>query len=961
MKRFLGETANYLFSKHGNQLHRITVVFPNRRAGVFFSGYLRQLVEKPLFTPRIVTINELIESFSVLNKTDNITLLFRLYRIYRKVTGSNESFDDFYFWGEMLINDFNDLDKYRVNAKDLFRNISNLKEIDALFDYLTDGQKTYLRDFWGNIGRVKESENRDGFIAIWKVLNDIYSRFRSELERRGEAYEGMLYRAMADKISNGDTVALSEEKYVFIGFNALNPCEKQLFDFLRNHKRAEFFWDYDEYYTNSIIHEAGLFMRENLKSYPMPSGFVLEGSFSNNSRIKVVSVPSSTGQGQAVAELMKRDRLPLNGNFDTTAVVLGEESLLLPTLSALPSEYEKINVTMGYPLTASPVHGFIRSLVKLQKNARNSSGISFYYKDVLAILYHPVLQKATGGTGSDWANKIVKYNKIYINQSELCINDLYRLIFCYRGSPTAISTYFLEVFKRLFTGVEKNSGSEIIHEYLYQAYVAVNKLTDVLTGLNKNPEDKPDFKRDTFFRILMSYLQRIAIPFEGEPLGGLQIMGILETRCLDFENIFLLSVNENVMPSGSTSPSFIPYRLRYGFGLPSIEQMDAMYAYYFYRSIQRSKNVYLLYNPVADGLNNGEMSRYIYQLMFESGIDIEEMQCIYNISGTEVQEIVVGKTPEMIQQLLRKYEEKALSPSALNRYLECSLRFYFKDVAGIEKPDEIKQEIEADVFGNIFHEAMEQLYKPFEGKRVETTHIETMIKDDKLIEKVLHNAFDKAYFKYGKKEVSGELFGRNRLIYGIIKRSVKELLKQDQKIAPFEIIGLEKHAVAPVKINVANHNIQLAVGGYIDRLDRVNGKLRVIDYKTGNDKLDFKGVETLFDRHSSNRPKAVFQTLLYARGIAASFPDEKVIVPGIYQIRDLYNERFNPSISSKDVENFSDIGYYSVADDLDHYLKVLIAELFDTSMPFSQVDVKKQKCSYCPYAAICHRPTDNNY
>lgn len=957
MNRFLDEVAKYIFTKHKENLHQVVLVFPNRRAGVFFKGYLQKLVKQPVLSPQITTINEMVQDFSQLRKSDPLTLIVKLYGIYREVTGTDESFDDFYYWAEMLISDFDDLDKYLVKADDLFRNIADLKEIDEAFEYLSDEQKEYLRSFWGNIGKIKRAQNSTDFLELWEVLNDIYIRFKELLHESGEAYEGMIYREMVNRLQKGEKINQDGNIYYFIGFNAINPCEKALFSSLKDAGIANFIWDYDNYYVSDNRHEAGLFMRENLRRYPAPDDFKIFNDFKADKKIHLVIVPSKVGQTQALAHWMQKEGISAIKQFDKTAVVLGEENLLLQTLGALPDNFSDVNVTMGYPFSASPVCSLLNALLELQKAvvAPGSKQPKFNYRSVLAILNHPLIRQIDDSGAVSLRDEILKHNKVYISTEELACTDLWSSVFRVVSSSAEIGDYLLSALRKVFSAVTKEESEGIIQEYVYQAYVAINRFKDVVGEWGDTVLDMSKVKRDTIFRIVDRYLGGISVPFEGEPLGGLQVMGILETRNLDFENVFLLSVNEGIMPSGGGAASFVPYQLRRAFGMPSVEQMDAMYAYYFYRSIQRAKNVYLFYNPVANGVNSGEMSRYIYQLKFESGLEVEEFSLLYDIAGTEQKEIVIAKNPKMINGLLERFSKRPLSPSALNTYMECSLRFYFRYVAGIKESRQVTQEIGPDVFGSILHTSLEELYKPYVGRSISVDMLDAILKDSGRIDSVINQAFNQEYFNRQKdSKETPELIGRNRLIFRVIKKTIKEFVKQDKKIAPFQIKSLEENVVArfPIIVNEKQHEIK--IGGFIDRLDLVDGKLRVIDYKSGSDKLDFSDVESLFNTEKLDRRKAAFQTLLYAQLVAHKYAEHSIIHPGIYQIRDVYSDEFNPLFKTK-IEGWEALGYGAVAGEFRENLNKLLTQLFDERISFVQVDEKKNKCGYCPYNLICHR------
>ncbi len=963
MNPFLKQVAEYTLQKFPSNLHRVCMVFPNRRAGVFYSEYLSQLIKKPVLSPRIVTINSLVSEFSDLKAADPLSLIFKLHRIFCQVTHKEETFDNFYFWGEMLVSDFDDVDKYLVQPADLFKNLASLKEIERLFDYLTDEQKEYIREFWGNIASIDHSENRDDFVSVWEVLLLIYEQFREELRQTGEGYEGMIYREMAEKINGGEFLDRPDDFYFFVGFNALNACERRLFSYMRDAGKAEFLWDYDSYYLNIPNHEAGLFLRENLKQFPLPVDFETESHFSDK-EIEVIAVPSSTGQAQVVAQQLSqsyaenRKNGKENLDFDRTAVVLGEEDLLIPVLSAMPSVVDKVNITMGYPLKVTPVYGFIMELSALQKEVRLDTvgNPLFYYRNVLSVLQHRLVKEIAREDSDRLVDDMIRHNRTYLAPADLQKNPFLLLLFQYHESPLELSDYMLAVLKELFLRYPDKEGNDFGKESVYQLYLSVNRLSDELRKEVPGDNRRELLGRETWFRLLSRYLGRVNIPFEGEPVSGMQVMGILETRCLDFDTVFILSVSEGVMPASGGTHSFIPYQLRRGFGLPTMEQQDAMYAYYFYRLLQRAKRVVLLYNPVPTGITSGEMSRYIYQLRFDSKLNIREKSLGFDIAGQRNYPISIRKDKTMTKQMMEYFSHHKLSPSALNTYLDCGLKFYFHYVAGLEESQEVQADIDAAVFGKIFHFSMEHLYRPFVGKIIHREELTSMLKNDVILDRVLREAFKKEFFNQKESDLMREedITGRNRLIFSILKKSIKQVLQQDVSLTPFEVISLETSYEIRYPLEVSNQKTELLLGGFIDRVDRVNGSIRIIDYKTGKDKLDFQDIASLFDAGQTLRRKAIFQIMLYGIIFGENFKKEQSIGAGIYQIRDVFGDAFNPLVHSRSIDTVN-MADPQQSTEFKERLTPLLSEIFAEGTFFDQVDSSLNHCSYCPYAGICHR------
>lgn len=973
MNGFLEQVASHLFDKHPNNISDLTLVFPNRRGGVFFTNYLNRLITEPLISPEIITINELFSSLSTLHVPDRLSLIFRLYKVYRESTRSTELFDDFYFWGEMLISDFDQVDKYLVNAGELFTNITDLKEIDERFDTLQSGEKERLGNFWKTLSDKDKTPNQQEFIRLWEDLNGVYEKLKASLLSEGLAYEGMLYRAVVAQIPGNNSSLFKDKHFIFIGFNALNRCEELLFDYLLKNGKASFYWDFDNYYLDDQTQEAGYFLRRNLIRYPH-SGYQPEckSLTSVPKVIKIVNIASQVGQAQvAGAELLSQ----VNGNlnFDETAVVLCDEELLLPVINALPESIDKVNVTMGYPLKMTPVFSLISQLIDLQKNVRNSKGeVAFYNKDILRILSHQLVIDFGPEASKELTDLILTNNSIYLSDRELCGTAIFRQLFIAPQNIIELSDYFLGILKSVFLHWQlkkdqealKDSSSQnnnfipaenaaIYSEYLYQSWLAVNKLEDILVNDGTRVFGTENVvSKEAFFRFLLQYLSGLTIPFEGEPLEGLQIMGILETRTLDFKNLIILSMNDGIMPRISSSGSFIPYNLRRVFGLPTIEEQNAMYAYYFYRLLQRAESVTFVYDSGAGGLSTGEKSRYLYQLLLESPFEISETNMVFNVEHIAVQPISIDKE-EHVMVRINDYlnGKRALSPSAIDKYLTCPLQFYFRYAAGLDEPDEISEEVDAMIFGLLFHDAMENIYQPLIGKIVEYDTINSIIHNQEFIGETIINSFRKVYFK--GKDVADKitLTGRNWLIYEVVKKYVNQLLEVDRDRTPFEIMGLEQKVSTMISICESNQNV--LIGGTIDRLDRIDGIVYILDYKTGKAELSFPMIISLFDKENKTRNKAAFQTLVYSYILHKNQPEITSIHPGIYSLRGIFEADFDPSLCSKETGN-QPVEFVSVSDQFEMHLRQLIEEIFNPELPFTQT-TNEDHCKYCAYRQICRR------
>jgi len=956
MNSFLHQITNELYQKYQDKLSNCMLVFPNRRAGLFFLKYLNEIIEKEMWSPKIFTISEFFRSMSDVQIEDNLGLLFRLYKIYLRNMKVAESFDDFYHWGEMLLGDFDDLDKYRVHAEHLFRNLAEEKEIDDLFDYLSEEQIEAIQSFWSAFRLEKYSDHQKEFVRLWDNLFSIYTEFKKELESELLAYEGMASRKFVDQLEAGEKV-IEAERIIFIGFNALNRCEIDLFKTLKKQNKADFYWDYDDSYLLNPYHEAGLFMRENIKRFPSPETAVNYRNIANNNvTVEFVALTSEVGQAKYAHEVVADFCKDSDVALEETAIVLADEELLLPVLHSIPIIADKVNVTMGYPAKNTPVASLLRLVIDLQKSAKkNGKTFEFHHKQVLALLNHQYLNSLNSDLAHQLTQHILTTNKIKVPQHFFTGDEVLEKLFTPVASVEQFAIYLLELLQNVYKRLESESEEKALvdkieQEYIYHLFLAIKRLKALLV------QHKIDVKQDTFYRILEKMIQSLSIPFEGEPLAGLQVMGILETRLLDFKKIVVLSMNEGKLPKSGAAISFIPYHLRKGFGMPTIDHQDAIFAYYFYRLIQRAEDIKLLYSTQSDGIRTGEMSRFLYQLKYESDFKIKESTPGYDISLKEAKPINITKNERILKRLDEYCGDafRKFSPSALNTYMNCSLSFYFKYLAGLKEPDMVLEEIDPPTFGNLFHYSLEQLYLPYQGKMVEPVDLEYIRKDEALIERILTDAFRENYF-HTTKNHSVQISGRNLLIFDILKKYIDRVLRIDQKFAPFKIVALEGKYGIQIPIE-SNGERKVNISGLIDRVDQLNGTIRILDYKTGKANLVFKDIASLFEKEGKNRNKAAFQTLLYCLFYEENFGGNTPISPGIYSLKEFFANNFSCVLAQK-VGRSKPImvdDYQTYKQEFVNSLKELLTEIFNPEIPFSQVE-NADICRTCPYVEICHR------
>lgn len=957
MKPFLYKIAERFYNEYGTEITQFAFVFPNRRAGLFFQKYLSEIADRPLFSPTILTINDLFVKLSGKQSADRIRMLFTLYDVYIEKSRSSETFDEFLYWGEMLLNDFDDIDKYLVDARKLFSNVTDLHEIEKDFDFLTPEQIAAIRSFWSSFYPKGDSPNQKEFLALWEILYDLYSELKSRLSADGMGYEGMIFREVVESMKNGNDVSdFNYRQIIFVGLNALSAVEIEFLKELQKRDMADFYWDYEAPYSTDQDNKASFFALHNLRQFP--SKFQIEKEQPvENQKIRTIGVPSGIGQTKQVYHLLKElSEQNLNDKEEAlrTAIVLPDEALLIPLLNAIPEEIRHINVTMGYPLAGTPVASLMDYILALQKNVRYSDSKPIYYfRDVLPILNHRYISLAEPSAASLLVKEITANNRIYIAAGELGRTPFLSLLFTPVNNIEEFSEYLIKVLEELNSLLtieelddDDNSpkhSTEIEQEFIFHYFATINRMKEVMK------ESAVDMRMETFFRLVKRITDSITIPFHGEPLSGLQIMGVLETRALDFDRIILLSMNEGIFPVKKTANSFIPYNLRRGFGLPTYEHQDSVWAYHFYRLIYRAKEVTLLYDTRSNGLQTGEKSRFIHQLHYHYNLPVENELVVYDVVSGDESVLEISKNASVISLLneFRKGGKRAISASAINTYLDCPLKFYFSILENIQDEEKVSESIETNVFGSILHKVMETLYKPFCGKMVTSDLLSLIKKNQKAMSEAIEIAFSEIFFKSDKRQT---LIGQNYLIGEMIRKYVMKVLEHDDKLTPFQYIESEK------KVNTdftLSDNSVVQLKGFIDRIDEVKDTVRIVDYKSGSGTNAFSSVSSLFDSEIQNRPKAVMQVFMYSWMYTKMKDIYKggTISPQIYYMRTLFGEKFNSSVlfERKEVNNFGEF-----SEEFEQELRMCLDRIFDLSTSFTQTnDIKT--CSYCSFRSICGR------
>ena len=915
---------------------RMCFIFPNKRSASFFRKYLGAECAaegKPMIAPACLTMNDFFRTLDGNGTADRIDQLLILYECYKELKPDAEPLDEFLFWGGILLNDFGEVDKYLVDAGNIFRNVSDFRHIQDSFDYLEPQQKAALEQFLGQFRT--EGEYKERFRRIWDLLLPLYRSFRSRLAQKGMASEGMMYRGLADRLDAEAAVDIlgkhfpDVEKFVFVGLNALNECEKKLLRKMRDAGVAEFCWDFSSKEIRDTANKSAFFLTQNVSEFPQ--SFKPDPEGLGRPVVNVVSVPSSVGQVKVVAGILSAApaepgaAVASAGSPDSagieTAIVLPDEGLLLSMLNSIPEEIQDINVTMGYPMKGGSFHALMQDIAAMQQHIREKDGsFSFYHKQVWGIFSNGIFRSILDEAGTRIVTGIRQRAMYYVPQSEFAGHPLLEQIFHPATDPAA---YELELTKAIAVLMKARGGMQMELNFAMAWYKAVTRLQEL----------SPAVSRDTWFRLLDQLVAGSAVPFDGEPLKGLQIMGPLETRALDFERLIILSCNEGMFPRRSVGASFIPAELRKGFGLPTYEYQDAVWAYYFYRAIQRASEVWLLYDSRTEGIRSGEESRYIRQLELLYGFDIRRYVTQSPIvSPTE--EDSIEKTDEHIARMHEP--DFALSATQLQNYLACPAKFFYSKVEGLRPADEVAEAMDGGTIGNVLHETMQKLYS---GRRkIDRAYLEGLLKDGRRVEALVREGIL-------SKTHSDEIVGRNLVFEDMICKYVRGILSTDLRLLTnrgldsFDILGLELRKT----MDFGGFHFK----GTIDRIDSFDsGTIRVVDYKTGSvgkDELN-PDVDKVFGEDNKNRPKIALQLLIYDMLLEGSaIAGDKLVRNCIYQTASLFKE--DPAEALRDEE------FCSQAKER---LKNLLSEIDDKSVPWTRKG-DKDTCSYCDFKDLCGR------
>jgi RecB family exonuclease len=924
MTPFLRQVARHYYNGAGD-ISRLCFVFPNRRALRFFENYLGEEIAAagngPAVAPGMYTMNDFIYHATGERPSGRIDLLLELYACYKALNPLAEELDDFIFWGDTLLGDFDDVDKYLVNPEHLFANVSDLREMQDDYSWLTPTQKVAVERFIRHF--LTPGTYKERFLQIWRILLPLYRSFRESLKAKGMSYEGMVYRELAERLADGGAADLLKERFpwserfVFVGLNALNECEKTLLRRIHRAGLCDFCWDYSSEMIKDTDNKSSLFLRDFTVEFP--SSFRPDPDGLPQTEFNVLSVPGGISQAKQLPEILSRCT-PEPGI--ETAVVLPDEQLLLPVLNSIPAHVEKLNVTMGYPISGSQIWALLGDIAQLQLHLRSKGGNwMFYHRAVWAVLSNSIIRSVLQDGTAEHLETLRKERRYYIGQEEFASDPLLSVVFrpvVRTAEPdaaqaSAINAWLQDILVAVAPLIKNDPSMQLELDFAKVCHESLVSL-----GRRELP-----LRAASWFRLLNQTLAASTVPFEGEPLQGLQIMGPLELRALDFENLIILSAGEGTFPRRSVSSSFIPPELRKGFGLPTYEYQDAVWAYYFYRSIQRAHRVWLVYDSRTEGLRGGEPSRYIAQLEMHFHATVNHFEAHTPLGHGPGDDDAVAKTQEHLDIL----HKGNLSASSVRNYIRCPMLFYYSKVEGLKADKDVTESLDAGMIGNVLHKTMEALYP--KGTRADAPFISGLRRDSARIRSLVNENICKELNTF-------EVAGRNLVFADIICSYVDALLKADlQSLAPggcIDIIDVEH----PGGTDIGGFRFT----GYIDRLDSPSpGCVRVVDYKTG--RVQPEDLE--FDVKPDSIPPIGLQLYIY-KLLAEPLARGRNITGAIYQPAHL--------MSGEEVRELplDDAYCRRMADELSRVL----AEISDLSVPWTRTDDTK-KCKMCDFRAICGR------
>lgn len=980
MKSFLEYVAEDILQKYGNDLSDIAVVFPNKRAALFLNENLAHLAGKPIWTPSYITISELFRRHSQLKVADPIKLICDLHKTFVACTGIDETLDHFYGWGQLLVTDFDDVDKNMADAKQLFSNLTDIHELDDI-SYLTEEQKKMIQKFFSNFSDDQNSELKKRFLQLWSHFYDIYTSYNKRLKAQGLAYEGALYR----EVVNNEDIHFKHKKYLFVGFNMMQVVEQKLLDRLQKEGKVAFYWDFDKYYMENN-NEAGHYIAQYLKYYPNELAVYpqanLYDNFSKPKKITYISAPTENIQARYVHDWLLENNRYKEGR--KVAIVLADESLLQSVIHSLPKEIGPINVTIGYPLQQTPFYSLIQQLIHLQGIGHPKQSDTYRLHYVLLALRHPY-SRYISDRYADLLEKLNEQKQFYPSREYLSLDGDEGLSLLFRSLDNAADTndsnkqllqYLLDILKAIGNNA-KDLEDPLFHESLFRTYTLLNRLHALV--------ESGDLQVDliTLERLIQQLITTTSIPFHGEPAVGVQVMGVLETRNLDFDHVLVLSCNEGKLPKGVSDSSFIPYSLRKAYGLTTIDNKVAIFAYYFYRLLQRTSDITLTYNNATEEGQSGEMSRFMLQIMVEGKHPIERKTLV---AGQKPQKATFESIAKKNAHLDLLEGMGLLSPTFINTYQRCHKRFYYRYVKGLKEPDEIDEdEVDNRIFGNIFHRSAELFYLHFATSddlesdykgNMKLKHaicitqgdLDNALKDKLLIDRIVEQAFREELFQVSSQNFRPKYNGLQLINREVIISYLRQLITIDRRLTPFYILGLELEATTYIDVKTRQGIKKMRIGGMIDRLDAVAAnnnpgmgnlaeRIRVIDYKTGHAPTShpaelsevFGESAKAFKKHCDYYLQSMLYSIIVRRSQKLN-PSGDPVAPGLLFIQNAGAENYDPllKMGRKPMEDIADYDQEFL-----ERLQDILNEIFDPKVPFSPTN-ERDRCTFCPYAALCH-------
>lgn len=950
--------AEDMLAKWGTDMSRIVVVFPNKRAALFMNEYMARMAGKPMWSPAYTTISELFGKHSEYVVGDSIKLVCDLHKSFVKCTGIDETLDHFYGWGQLLLTDFDDIDKNMADADKIFCNLKDIHELDDL-SYLTDEQRELLKRFFANFSHDQETELKKRFLSLWSHFGDIYHDYNQRLRNQGIGYEGAIYREVATR----KDIEFEYDTYIFVGFNLLQKVEQELFANLKKAGKAHFYWDFDTYYmprnNSAYTNAAGKYIAMYLEDFPNELDVCSADIYQNMRRPKDVSfVMASTENIQAryASQWLREEGRCLAGR--KTAVVMCDEAILAPIIQSLPPEADKVNITSGFPLGMTPIASFVSLLLDTYTSGIAGKGTCYRAQYASKLLRHAYTRYISDKANDVYAT-IKEQHLVYPDQATLTMNGEDQglaLLFKTINIGNVHLLHHVETIIKLIGVNAKDTEDAFLQESVFRMYTIINRLEQLAANGDM------DVDINTLRRLIKQLIAAATIPFHGEPVVGIQIMGVLETRNLDFKHLLLLSCNEGNMPKGVNDSSFIPYAIRKAHGLTTIDNKVAIYSYYFHRLLQRAEEITIVYNNTTDNGHTGEMSRFMLQMMVDGQQKIKHYNLLADNSPIAHKPKSVSKAGSIKEKLDGM---KSLSPSAINRYIKCPLMFFYQYVASIKEPDCEDDVVDNRMFGNIFHKSAQLIYDDImshNNGRIEKASIQKYLNTKGLLESIVDRAFNEELFKVKNSMRSPYYNGLHLINRKVLIEYLRQLLHSDQRTAPFEMLALEDAVYTQIAFETEDNNVRkIRIGGIIDRLDRVTdartgvSTIRVVDYKTGIQATrKIKEIEEIFsDMNISQKHSDYYlQAILYSLIVDNSTKYNKqkdCVSPALLFVKQASKENYDPVLEI-DSQKIANVREYKV--EFEQHLKEVLHDIFNTNLPFTPT-TDNTRCDKCAYRRIC--------